>query len=449
MSTMDDALRRALREIADDGRPVDLGRAALAGARRRRRTRLGVAGVAVAAAAAISLPVVLAGPSGTGAHRAASPAPASAGQSVVTVHYPDRINRPPLVLNPDSGEYSPAAALLGRHLGELPQSVAVSPDLRQVAGTRNTFRLGIASTSGDGAQVVRLPGYGTDPVWSPDSRRIVLGGEPPGRDFRYLDRVVVVEADTGEARAVALAFSAARSGLRDAVSWLDPDHLVVATVDLTDRYPVPGRSAPGPERTPLITGLSVFHLDGSLVRHVPIDQSALATTEEPHAGLMWAPYSEVRHGRVLLGRQPEAGTLELAVLDLGTGELAGEPVSATLPAVPLPDGMPADRLGGFPHTGSHVAHPSGFTRKEITATGEFLRTPLPMAWLYDGTVLLDTGWWRWRSGFEVPAEHYIVDLSTGDMRAVALPVTTTYGVLRVGNAADLAPAAREVAITIP
>jgi hypothetical protein len=444
MTAMDEELRRGLRELAEEGRPVNLGRAALRGARRRQRTHLAMAGVAVAAAAAISLPVVLAGPLGTDEHRVASPAPTGAGQSVVTVHYPDDVNAPPLVLNPDTGNYHPVDEVL-ETVGEHARWVAVSPDLKYVAGTPNAFRLRIASTTGEGAPtVVHLPGVGRGPVWSPDSRRIALSS---GMPRAYIDSVAVVEAQTGAATRVRLVNPTANTGLRGPVEWLDPDHLVVTTVNLTDRYPVTHEAARASERRPVITGMAVFDLDGALVRHVPIDQSALTSSDQPHSGLMWAPQSEVRDGRVLLGRLPEPGTFELAVLDLTTGSMVRGPVTATLEPVTLPaDVSPEDGYQSSARA-SH-AHAHGLYRTAIIDDGQLYRSPLPVAWLHDGTVLLEVGWYGFSTGFEVPAGTHRLELSSGAMHPVDLPGPAASGLPHVGDAAGLSPQARDRAITI-
>jgi hypothetical protein len=445
MTTTHDELRRTLRELAEEGRPVNLGRAALAGARRRRRTHLGVATVAAAAAAAIAVPVALAEPwTGPGLPVAV---PGGGEGSVVTSYQPDDANASTMVLNPETGEYRPADDLLGVALGERPRYVTVSPDLRHVAATQNAFRVRVASTvNDDEARVIELPAPGRDPVWSPDSARIVLGGSPPADDWRYLDRVVVVEVDTGEAVGVTLDFPAGRAGYRTSgpeVGWLDAGLLVVATVDLTRRYRVPPETIPVMERVPLITGLSVFDLDGTLVSEVEIDQRELTSSSQPHAGMMWAPHGDIRDGRVLLTRQIRPDTLELAVLDLTTGRLVTGPVAATLPAVELPPELRRDGQWLHPDSWSYAGSLLGTPRRDISSDGEFHRTPMPRAWLYDTAVLVDTGQWGWQTGFTLPREHHVVDLATGQLHPANLPMEATLAWMWFGDAAGLSPEARD------
>jgi hypothetical protein len=445
MTTVHDELRRVLRELAEEGRPVNLGRAALAGARRRRRAHLGVAAVAVTAAAALAVPVALAEPpSGSSLPVAA---PGGGGGSVVTSYQPADVEASTMVLNPETGEYRPADDLLGVALGERPRYVTVSPDLRHVAATQNAFRLRVASTvNDDEARVIELPAHGRDPVWSPDSARIVLGGSPPADDWRYLDRVVVAEVGTGGAVEVTLDFPAGRAGYRTSgqeVGWLDAGHLVVATVDLTRRYLVPPETLPVMERVPLITGLSIFDLDGTLVSEVEIDQRELTSSSQPHAGMMWAPHLDVRDGRVLLTRQIRPGTLELAVLDLTTGRLVTGPVSATLPAVELPLDLRRDGQWLHPDSGSYVSSLLGIPRNDISPDGEFHRTPMPRAWLHDTAVLVDTGQWGWEAGFTVPREHHVVDLATGQWHPATVSVAAPHEWVWFGDAAGLSPQARD------
>lgn len=73
MIDLDDEVRRSLHELADEARPVNLGRAALAGARRRRRVQL--AGAAVFAALVAAPLLTLPGGNEPGPPGASSPAP--------------------------------------------------------------------------------------------------------------------------------------------------------------------------------------------------------------------------------------------------------------------------------------------------------------------------------------------------------------------------------------
>jgi hypothetical protein len=161
---------------------------------------------------------------------------------------------------------------------------------------------------------------------------------------------------------------------------------------------------------------------------------------------MWVPYGEVRDGQVLLTRQERPGTLQLAVLDLSTGDLATDPVSATPPGLQLPDGLGLDDRTA-PIGSSQIYYPSlrGYEQVEVTPEGLLHRTPLPAAWLPDGTVLVDTGLWYWENRFTAPRERYLVDLSTGELEPLEMPALESP---RFGNATGLPPQARDRAITI-
>lgn len=371
MTHFDQEVRRALRELADAGRPVDLSRAALAGARRRRRARLGATAVSAAVALAIALSVGLVtapGPEPTSSPATSATTPPAdldlAGRIVVTSyrHGSDRY-----VLDPVAGEYRPAADFAQPDF---------SPDLRwrawlAVAPSDSGGPVVSIEPTGspDDRRTVSLPERpGSAPLtlsWSPDSRRLAVISEgDPG--LRSVDLVEVDEADSTE---LELEFPAGRSGWdgyaalgpHPAAQWLDAEHLAVPTIeargiqtgDSVGRLPdvfTTDTAGPGypPPTSFVIYSVAVFDLTGALVDELPINTDDIDATDEPHAGMIWTPTGLGRDGRQVMFRGPEPNVFELATVDVRTDSGPYRSVTVELPLTEDENQLPGWLAGWLP-----------------------------------------------------------------------------------------------------
>jgi hypothetical protein len=280
-------VRRVLVDLADEGRPVPLGRRALDRVRRRRERRTR----ALTAAAAVAL-VALAVPRLLGADGGPpEPTPDLTGRTVLAAYATADDRR---VLNPVTGGY--------RRTDLAVESVA--PDLRYAAGTRlagypasfpaEEPRLGVLDVRTGTLDWYRMADQVAAPVWSPDGRHVVARlGEPGSRRA-----VMVTPAEAAES-VVDLEVSADRLVL--SLCWADVNKLLAVTV------PQPGsRSA--------ATELVVLDREGRRERTVPVSAD-------------WTVTCAGRDGRVLLSRLAEqrgAAVVppEVAVVDLTTGRVS-------------------------------------------------------------------------------------------------------------------------------
>lgn len=423
MSSLDDEVRRSLRELAGEGRPVFLGRAALTGARRRRRTRLGVAAVAAAAAIAIAVPVGLTGGSRPDGRPATEPpSPGLAGQLVVTSY----IGGTPSgseILDPATGEYRRGATMPS------------APNLRLGLDSSNRR---VISPFGDDPTPVPWPRPVGGAYWSPDSTHLagpVAGSGPvtataapggPGtpRLFREV-QVVDLESQTGWE--VPLDLPPDRGGTR--LFWLDARHLAVPVADPETAVEVPPRyrvedgggvTTVGGGTYLVVDEVRVYALDGTLTQRVAVDQRDYRATGDPHR--IWSAAGPVGDGAVLLRRQPTETTVELAALDPAG---AGPPHTASL-TLPEP---PAE----------HFWHGAGLTPvvggQQVLVQARLRVEPTsPRA--ADADLFAAT-------------EHYLADLATGSVRPAHVPAAPdldgAYHPWTFGDAAWLPPAAAHLA----
>ncbi|HEU5108063.1 MAG TPA: hypothetical protein VFT95_05850, partial [Micromonosporaceae bacterium] len=270
MNRLEDEVRHTLAAIADEARPVPLGRRALSRVRRRRALRArALTAVAALVLAAVAVPRLL------GADRGpAGPAPDLTGRNVVASYGVAGEYR---VLNPATGQYRRTDLSVE----------AVSPDLRRAVGTRPAGyapsfpaegpRLGVLDTRTGELEWFDVSDEVADPRWSPDGRFVVARlGEVGSR------RAVVLDPARRELRTIDL--DVAQTRMVVAVCWSDAEHLLAVTT------PQPGSPAGTQE-------LSVF------------DQAGwkLSTMALPDT---WTVACNGRNGRVLATRladqQPRA-----------------------------------------------------------------------------------------------------------------------------------------------
>jgi hypothetical protein len=283
MTEADDRVRMAIREFADEGEPVDVGRAVLARLdRRRRRVRAGaVAVVSLAVVALLVVPQLIAwnrGSGGTGpAPSAASPddrqrfagipggaavAGAPSGRLVVAAYGTDA--GVSYLLDPRSGDYRPIPV----------QSVlAVSPDLRWALVARSFV---VTDTTGSGPLGARQYGFydattgdpvgwldldkdvdprsGTDvgqASWSPDGRAVALAVRRGVAGQGWItEQLALVDVRSG---AVAMTTVDPAAGLEpvELLGWTRDSTGIVLTADQV-----------GTDQAP--SGHLVYNRDGSL-----------------------------------------------------------------------------------------------------------------------------------------------------------------------------------------
>lgn len=300
MINLDDALRDSLEDLADQGRPVNLGCRTLARVRRRRRnTALGTA--AALAVLAVLIPVGL-----VRLTHDAPPVAASVGRSVVAA-YRDR-DQVSYTLDPLTGEYH-----------RLRYNVdAISPDLRHALsmtvssdGHSSETKINVWPTTSDGpVHSIKVPGSLQIPVWSPDGARLAFWTAPEGSGswdgiaYPPFRSVVVVDLASGRYRQIDL-------GLRPDehaffLSWGSPGRLLLVASDSN-----PFEQA----------DLALVDADGS----GKLDRLRIPSQGER----AWVPTGLVRGGRALLERVTPSGQLELAQLDPTAGTLIGDQTRVT------------------------------------------------------------------------------------------------------------------------
>jgi hypothetical protein len=291
VNRLEDEVRRTLAAIADEGKPVPLGRRALARVRRRRERRTrALSAVAALVLAAVAVPRLL------GADGAPTdPAPDLTGRNVVGSYSSTGEYR---VLNPATGEYRRSELSIEAVTEDLRYAVGTTP-----AGYPATYpvkdpRIGVLATRTGEVEWFDVSDQVADPVWSPDGRYVVARLGEPGSAL-----AVVLEPAGRELRTVELEVPATR--LVVSLCWSDVDRLLAVTT------PQPGEPAGAQE-------LMVFDPEGWALRTVTIPDT-------------WTVTCKGRHGRVLLSRlaeqRPTASVVppEVAVVDLNTGGL-GAPV---------------------------------------------------------------------------------------------------------------------------
>jgi hypothetical protein len=283
-------VRRALRDLADEGRPVALGRRALDRVRRRRERRAR----AVSAAAAVAL-VAVAVPRLLGAdQRPADPPPDLTGRTVIAAYSTATDAR---VLDRDTGRYRRT---------EL-EVESVAPDLGRAVGTREagyptTYpaeepRLGVLDIGTGRTEWFPMSDPVADPQWSPDGRQVVARlGEPD-------DPWAVVLTPT-ESQQWTFKLAVPADQLLVSLCWSGVGRLLAVTV------PEPGARSTG-------VRLTVLDYQGYVVRSMTVPAD-------------WTVTCAGRDGRVLASRLAggKAGSVvppEVAVVDLDAGRL-GPPV---------------------------------------------------------------------------------------------------------------------------
>jgi hypothetical protein len=286
VNDLEHEVRRALRDIADEARPVPLGRRALARVRRRRERRTrALTALAAAVLAAVVVPRLLGGDEGP-----ADRAPDLAGRNVTAAYYTANDVR---VLNPVTGEYRPTDLAVE----------TVTADLRFAAGTRlagypATFpatepRIGVLDTRTGALEWYPMSDPVDDTRWSPDGRHVVARLGEPGS---Y--RAVLLTPAEAKEHMVNLEVPADR--LVVSLCWADTDRLLAVTA------PRAGARETGTQ------DLMVFDREGWRLRTVTIPDT-------------WNVDCAGRQGRVLVTRlaeqRPTASVVppEVAVVDLNAG----------------------------------------------------------------------------------------------------------------------------------
>jgi hypothetical protein len=387
--SLEDELRASLHQLADQGRPVNLGGPALAGARRRRLINISMTVAAAAVVLALLIPLHLVvsrrhGQPGTGV--AGDPS-----QRHVVSAYTDAINQWWL-LDPQTGNYERVSFSV----------VAVSPDLRAVAKTRHT--LGVpgrryeglvpwtwiidirSTTDNTTARPITTEGWLGRLQWSPDGVWIAApvadepgagGGDPAG-----FTQVLVANPTTGAQQRVTLRLD---GRMATSLAWTGDSRLVVTTAPRDAGLGTP------PDR------VSLFELDGTMVADVPLDQGDLAPgppiSSGPDSGRIprWELTDVVHVPEVLLTR-PTDSSVQLLRLDLTPSPGPGEVSTLALPGAPA--GM--------------------------------RRTLRPAAWVGDDTLLLVSTVDDPSTGRPKDVSIQVADLRTGRSRAIdAVPKGAT------------------------
>lgn len=334
----------------------------------RSRARAGMFGAAAAVAVAVVAVLLVARPwadGGTPPDREPTPAlsvptaplsPDLAGRFVVVSFV---VGDQEYVLDPDAGQYVAWRALFSE--------VSAAPHLRLVA------RLGIGGLElgapADGAgQNVSLPLAGglagpVRVVWSPDGALAATAVYSPDPDPAFpsfsrvakapggvetgvaitplqpFRRVVVVDVAARTARVVSLRLPEGEFGAPGGSPvWLDAAHLAVPTMTVrTDG-----------DDAVITDAVSVFDLDGALVRQVPLAGVLdLAVPDGSLVGYGWELIGVADSGEFLLLRSVDERTLQVAAVSDGGGESRIATVALPAPALGLIwVGQAATALGG-------------------------------------------------------------------------------------------------------
>lgn len=263
---LDDALRGALRDIADVPPPVGLATAARRMAARQRTARMTLAGVAAAAVALVTVPTAM-----TMIGDGHMPGGATPGPFVVTAYSgasrgtdagpaDDRS----LLLDPKTGRYE-----------EVPYTEVVpSPDGRQVLvrqgdnSPQHPLRAGVMDRAT--GQVRWIDTYagalGRDGEWSPDGRRILLTERPKQGPWGF----VIVDASTLETTFVEVPLAPETNTLGLGFVWTPDGEHVALTL---------GRNVGGESGSDIVTGIRFFDLSGKPVRLIETTAALSASTD--------------------------------------------------------------------------------------------------------------------------------------------------------------------------
>lgn len=304
---LDEALRGALRDIADVPPPVGLATAARRIADRQRATRLTLASVATAVVALVTIPTAMA-MIGDGQ----MPGGATPGPVVVTAYSgalrgtdPSPADDRSLLLNPETGRYE-----------EVPyRAVVPSPDGRQVlvhqGDNSATYPLRAGIMDRATGQVRWIATYagegGGDGSWSPDGRRILFTECPRLGPCGF----VIVDASTLAARFVEVSVDEDALGL--GFVWTPDGEHVAHTLS---------RNVGGEMGTDAVTGIQFFDLSGKPVRTIEATAALSASTDFSPDGTrvaLSAPYGgdEVQIVAATTGLVMQRVTLPTAGVVLG------------------------------------------------------------------------------------------------------------------------------------
>ncbi|MBV1848971.1 hypothetical protein [Catellatospora tritici] len=302
MIDLDDELRRGFRELAEHGRPVDLGTRAVAAVRRRRLLRAVGAGAVVLAVLAVLTPLYLL----RGARQPQPPAEVAAS---VTVSPTPDAPPTPTARSPRSviGAYADSGGtwwLLDPNRGRYEQLdrgfsvLAVSPRLDR-AVVRQGSRLGIRQTATGRLDFVNLGvARAGQPVWSPDGERVAL----PVPDQRGLfTAALVLDPDRLAVTRIDLSMSPGRLAFN--LSWLG-DALLAATTDA--RWLGSDGSLSGAS--------DVVYAVSDLTGHMVLDRG-IPTGMAPESHL-WVD-SGIVAGETSVVSETLPGRVNLALCDLG------------------------------------------------------------------------------------------------------------------------------------
>jgi len=283
---LDDAVRDAVRNLADEARPVNLGARAVTVARRRRAVRAAVATIAaiVALAAAAATVVV---------HPWRDPVQPAHRPSVVrlTLSRDAPLVIEGLELTSYHRNNGPTRVLLtgGRYVEATVSDAAVAPAGDRVAAIR-LRSVGLLDPATDTLpQPWQLPwGHASSVQWSPDGSQVLMSVEdaPNGSPTRV--GFAIVDVATGKVQVHRIDMTS-YLGYYDEVSWHPAGDRVVLPIVL------PGGAGP----VPSVAALQLFDLSGAPAGALPVP--ALV-----HGPQDWSPDAhhivgfDVRGGGLLL-----------------------------------------------------------------------------------------------------------------------------------------------------
>lgn len=292
MNQVEVQVRRALQELADEGRPVPLGRRALAHVRRRRQHRaMALAAITAVVVATMAAPRLLGGDG-----RPEQPVPDLTGRNLVAAYFTTTEVR---VLSPATGQYRTTELSVETVSADMHFAAGIRP-----SGFAQTYpaedpRLGVLDTRTGDLEWLGLPHPIKEPAWSPGGGYVIA---------RVADnesaRAVLIEPAQDKATVIPLRLPADRFLVR--LCWSDAEQLLAVTL------PLAGVSGS------VTQDLVVLDRSGALVRTVSIP-------------LSWSVHCAGRQGQVLatrLARSGSAATVvppEAVIIDLTTGTV-GTPV---------------------------------------------------------------------------------------------------------------------------